>query len=197
MDLESLSLLEMTITSIKFWIREPTSIRALLDSLALIFLSFSPSIYSTYVMSLKMSISLTSIALWHSFTTKLDNLEINLLIQAQELATKEGAYLNNVVNLRAYSLTLVPPYLRLIKFITYAFLNSTGKSSQGMQLWKPLTYGTFINSFGFPIYYTNLEQHLWVIRSPSLPFLSMDPYNSDTSYNLLINSYESFPTSEL
>lgn len=74
-----------------------------------------------------MSISLISITVQYSITTKFDNPKINLLIQAWELTTMEGSYLDNFVNLRADTLILILTYLRLMNSNTFFSFNITGK----------------------------------------------------------------------
>lgn len=56
-----------------------------------------------------MSIIMINIVILHSLDTKLDMQKIQLLILSLRLATTKGAYQDNLVNFRAYSLRLMFP----------------------------------------------------------------------------------------
>ena len=61
------------------------------------------------------------------FFYKVATLVKNLLISSLGLYTKDGSYLDNIVNFKEYSSTLILPYLRLMNSSTFNSLFSRGK----------------------------------------------------------------------
>src|SRR5688572_22696665 len=86
-----------------------------------------PFYFLHVVINLAMSISVFSIADWQAFLRVSFNPDINWLILALGLAMIVEAYLDNLVNLSEYSLTVMLPCRRFMNSLILASLSSRGK----------------------------------------------------------------------
>ena len=107
-----------------------------------------------------------SIVAQHSSTRSLDTPITKRRILSLGLNTKEKAYLDNLMNLKEYSWTVIPPWWRFMYSSTFASRFSLGKNLSINAIQKTSQFvGPVLKHYCPSIDCTKFEPHPWVHKS--------------------------------